>query len=394
MRSLVMYPYPVEFDGQSLQGHYLMKGLKELGMDAMPCSRGDEVSKKLAYENFKPDVAFGVGFWGDTPDLIRHPLKHGITPVPWVNADGWVANYHEDLNKLPLILATSKWVKATYVRDGVRPDNIKVAHIGIDTSVFYPKEKYDSGVRDIRHSLGIEDDELMLLTVGGDVTSKGAQEILNALGKIKDKLPKWKYVCKIWPSVSTRVWGKMERALIEKYGFENNVVYTQGEFHQEKMALLLNACDIYCAPSRLEGFGMLQVEAQACGKPVISINVGGPADTIAHGKTGFLADVAYEKKLSSEWVYKRQGFEKRHKIKFPEPKTFDYLANEDQLSEYLELLMTDGRFRIKMGILAEEHAKKNFNYITTSNNIANLVKKHVLKQNKPVKSNSPTIKVD
>jgi len=378
MKSLVLYPYPVEHDGQSLQGHYLMKGLRENGEESLPCGRGDIDSKKLAYKKFKPDVVFGVGFWGDTPDLVSHPKKHGLTPVPWLNADGWVANYHKELNELPLILATSNWVKSTYVRDGVKPDNIKVAPIGYDNSIFYPKEKYDSGVRDMRATYDVQEDELMLLTVGGDVTSKGAQEILKALNLIKNKIPKWKYVCKVWPSVSTRIWGKIERSLIEEFGFEDKVVYTQGEFPQEKMALLLNACDVYCAPSRLEGFGMIQVEAQACGKPVISINVGGPADTIVHGKTGFLADVESEVKLSSEWAHKRMGFEKKHKIKFPEPKTFDYKANVSQLAEYLLKLMTNNKLREKMGKAASEHAYKNFNYRKTSRNISNLVEKYVL----------------
>ena len=45
---------------------------------------------------------------------------------------------------------------------------------------------------------------------------------------------------------------------------------------------------------------MIQVEAMACGKPVISINKGGPAETIIHGKTGFLAGVAEEVKLNEE----------------------------------------------------------------------------------------------
>ena len=72
---------------------------------------------------------------------------------------------------------------------------------------------------------------------------------------------------------------------------------------------MLNACDIYAAPSRIEGFGMIQVEAMACGKPVVSINVGGPAETIIHNKTGFLAGVAEEVKLTEEWVYPHMGFE-------------------------------------------------------------------------------------
>ena len=57
------------------------------------------------------------------------------------------------------------------------------------------------------------------------------------------------------------------------------------------MPYILNAADIYAAPSRLEGFGMIQVEAMSCGIPVISINECGPKETIIHNKTGFLAKV-------------------------------------------------------------------------------------------------------
>ncbi|MBU0467080.1 MAG: glycosyltransferase family 4 protein [Nanoarchaeota archaeon] len=271
-------------------------------------------------------------------------------------------------------------MKATYIRDGVKGDNIKVAPIGYDHEIFYPRDKNDKEVKKVRKELRINDDEIMILTAGGDVTSKGAQEILKALNKIKDKIPKWKYVCKIWPSPSARIWWKMERELITIFGFEDKVVYSKKKLSPEKMGLLLNACDIYAAPSRLEGFGMIQLEAQACGKPVVSINTGGPQDTVSHGKTGFLADVNYEVKLNSEWVYPKMGFEKRHKVKFPEPKTFAYRANVNQLADYLLMLMKDNKLREKMGKNAAKHAFNNFNYIVSAKHISNLIKKYVLKQ--------------
>jgi alpha-maltose-1-phosphate synthase len=127
---------------------------------------------------------------------------------------------------------------------------------------------------------------------------------------------------------------------------------------------------------------MIQLEAQACGKPVISIDVGGPRDTIIPNETGFLVDVASEIKLDSEWVTKRQGFQKRHKIEFPEPKTFAYRANIDQLSEALLKLATDKELREKMGEAAAHHAYDTFNYKITAKHIADLVKKYVLKDKK------------
>lgn len=82
-----------------------------------------------------------------------------------------------------------------------------------------------------------------------------------------------------------------EEELIEELGIQDKVIFIEDSFSQEFMAEVINCCDIYAAPSRIEGFGMIQVEAMACGKPVISINVGGPAETIIHNKTGFLARV-------------------------------------------------------------------------------------------------------
>jgi len=65
---------------------------------------------------FEPDVVVGIGYWGHTPQLVLHPQRYGVQPVPWLVADGFIANYQEVLNALPLILVTSNWVKEMYVR--------------------------------------------------------------------------------------------------------------------------------------------------------------------------------------------------------------------------------------------------------------------------------------
>jgi alpha-maltose-1-phosphate synthase len=381
MKALVLYPYPAEPDGQSLQGEYLVKGLKELGHDAMPCDREDNLAKTWAYSYFKPDVVIGVGYWGDAPELIDDPIKHGLTPVPWFNADGWVANYHKSLNKLPLITATSNWVKDTYKRDGVKDEIVQVAHIGFDDSKVFPMEDDDPRRVELRRLLGIKPDEKMILTVGGDVTSKGAQEMMRALAKVDKSFKKWKYVCKVWESYSADNHGKEEDDLIDELEIDREkIIYLCGKYPPEFLGILLNACDVYAAPSRLEGFGMIQMEAQACGKPVVSINVGGPKDTIVNNKTGFLVDIAQEIKLDREWAYPWMGFEEKKMIKFDKPKTFGYRADIDQLAECTLKLLTDDKLRNKMGKAAEKHAMKNFHYKVTAKRMADLIEKYVLKK--------------
>lgn len=376
---LVLYPYPVEPDGLSLQGDYLVRGLRELGVEVMPCGRGDDLQKLWAYKSFKPDVAIGVGYWGNIPELTISPLNHGIKAVPWFNADGWVANYHHILNSLPLIVANSEWVKQTYIRDGVKGNNIHVCPIGFDPEIFYRREKNDPKIRELRHMLGIDDHEVMILTAGGDVTSKGAQEMLRALAQIDKDFPNWKYVLKTYDSFSAEDHGAEEDQLISELGIDRNkIVYLTGAYPPEFMATLISACDIYAGPSRLEGFGMIQMEAQACGRPVISINVGGPRDTIVHNKTGFLVDVAYEIKLKSEWAYPWMGFEEKHRIEFPIPKTFAYRADVDQLAECTLKLMRDPNLREEMGKAAAENALEKFHYKVVAQRMLDLINKHVL----------------
>ncbi len=378
MKILVLYPHPVEPDGVSLQGHYLIKGLRELGVEVMPCDRGNSLEKLYVYKSFKPDVVIGLGFWGDTPEIVHSPINHGLKVVPWFNADGWVANYHHTLNDLPLLVATSNWVKQTYMRDGLKGDNIQVCHIGYDPETFHPTNDSES-IKKLRGLLGIQDDEKMIFTAGGDVTSKGAQEMFKAIAKLNDEFPNWKYVLKTNESFSADDHGHEEEDLIEELGLDKSrIIYLQGKYSPEFMASLLNACDIYAAPSRLEGFGMIQVEAMACGKPVISINVGGPKDTIVHEKTGFLVDVETEIKLPSEWAYDWMGFEDKHKIVFDKPKTFAYRANIDQLAEYTLKLLKDDSLREQMGKDAAEHALNNFHYRVTAQRMLNLINEHVL----------------
>ncbi len=146
---------------------------------------------------------------------------------------------------------------------------------------------------------------------------------------------------------------------------------------REFMPLLLNACDVYAAPSRLEGYGMIQVEAMACGKPIISINEMGPKETIIHGKTGFLANVASTVDLTEEWVSVGMGFEENRKIPFDKPKTFAYRANVDELADYLLKLLTSYELREKMGKAAREHAVEKFEYHKVAKQISDKIRERL-----------------
>jgi glycosyltransferase involved in cell wall biosynthesis len=362
MKVLVLYDYPPSPGGLATQGDLLYKGLLEMGIDARPAHFESAQEKEWYYRWFEPDVVVGVGYWGHTPQLVLHPQRYGVQPVPWLVADGFIANYQEVLNALPLILVTSNWVKEMYVRDGINAEKIEVLPVGCDTNSFIPFSKDDPKIRAVREALGISPDQLMILTVGGDAASKGAQEVMQALALIDSKAPDWKYVCKVWPQPRTKNQNLADLELATQLGIEKNVTYATNTISRNFMPYLIGACDIYAAPSRLEGFGMPQIEAGACEKPIISLKAMGMLDTLIHKKTALLARVARKITVNEVILGDESGFEEQHKMIFNMPRTVDYRANVQDIAKYLLVLMQDANLREKMGKAGRERVVANFDY--------------------------------
>jgi len=362
MKVLVMYDYPPSPGGLATQGDLLYRGLLEMGVDVHAVNYESAQEKEWYYRWFKPDVAVGVGYWGYTPNLILHPQKFGVQPVPWLVADGYIANYQDVLNALPLILVTSNWVKEMYVRDGISGDKIVVLPVGCDTDTFTPYSKEDPKILAVRKALGITPEQLMILTVGGDAASKGGEEVMQALAIINKKVPDWKYVCKVWPQQRTNDQSLIDLKLAKDLGIDKHIIFETNTISRNFMPYLVGACDIYAAPSRLEGFGMPQVEAGACGKPVIGIKAMGMLDTLIHGETAFLAEIARKITLDEVILGDESGFEDKHRVKFTVPRTVDYRANVHDIANYLMTLMTDPDLREKMGKAARKHVVEKFDY--------------------------------
>jgi glycosyltransferase involved in cell wall biosynthesis len=362
MKVLVLYDFPPSPGGLATQGDLLYRGLQELGVDVHAAHFESAQEKEWYYRWFEPEVVVGVGYWGHTTHLVLHPQRYGVQPVPWLVADGYIGSFHEVLNALPLILVTSNWVKEMYIRDGIRGDRIEVLPVGCDTDAFIHRDSSDPKIATVREALGVAPDQIMILTIGGDAASKGAQEVMQALALIDTKAPDWKYVCKVWPQPRTERQNYDDLHLAAQLGIEKNVTYTTNLISRNFMPYLIGACDIYAAPSRLEGFGMPQVEAGACEKPVIGIKAMGPLDTLVHGETAFLANIAQEVVIRETIIDEENGMEKKHRVVFDSPRTVDYRASIHDIADYLLQLMSNKELRIKMGKAARERVVQKFDY--------------------------------
>jgi glycosyltransferase involved in cell wall biosynthesis len=248
-----------------------------------------------------------------------------------------------------------------------------VLPVGCDTGAFVPRERNDPKVLAIRESLGVADDQIMILTVGGDATSKGAQEVMQALALIDQEAPDWKYVCKVWPQPRTMSQNLVDLQLAHHLGIDKNVVYTANIVSRNFMPYLLAACDIYAAPSRLEGFGMIQVEANACGKPVIAIDAMAFHDTMVHGETALLASVAQEIKISETVLGPDHGFDEPRRITLPFLRTADYRASVPDIAEHLLRLMRDPAMRQRMGEAGRKRVVELFDYRKVAKRFVELI---------------------
>ena len=119
---------------------------------------------------------------------------------------------------------------------------------------------------------------------------------------------------------------------------------------------------------------MTQVEAGACGKPVIGIKAMGMLDTLVHGQTAFLAEVAEQVRVTeTETLREEEGYEHAHRVVFGRPKTVDYRANVHEIAEYLLRLMKDENLRQRMGESARKRVVERYDYRVVAKSFLQIV---------------------
>jgi len=128
------------------------------------------------------------------------------------------------------------------------------------------------------------DGKINILFVGRLEKRKGLEYLIRACGILQDRYPNFRLII-VGPG--TRLRPGYER-LTEELGL-NNVVFT-GRATDNELAEYYRTADIFCAPATHgESFGIVLLEAMACGKPVVASNIPGYASVAHHGSDALLA---------------------------------------------------------------------------------------------------------
>lgn len=219
--------------------------------------------------------------WMQRPYVI---YAHGNEILDAMQAD-W-DGHRRAIRSADCVLANSRFTAGLVRQAGVESERIEIVHPGCDVARFQPA----SVSNDFRKTiLGAHAKSKVLLSVGRLVARKGQDMMIRALPQVLKKIPDVYYLI-----VGSGPAKPMLDQLVVSLGLQNNALFLENVGPAE-LPGIYGLCDVFVMPSRadldacdVEGFGMVYLEANACGKPVVAGKSGGIADAVVDGETGLL----------------------------------------------------------------------------------------------------------
>ncbi len=184
------------------------------------------------------------------------------------------------------VLANSRFTVELLKQAGVSSARIELVHPGCDIERFHAAPVLTDTRRSI---LGSHASKQVILTVGRLVPRKGHDLMIRALPLVLKRHPDTVYLI-----VGSGPAKPMLEQLADEMGVRDSVLIRENVADAD-LPTVYNLCDVFVMPSRevlgscdVEGFGIVFLEANACGKPVVAGRSGGIADAVVDGETGLL----------------------------------------------------------------------------------------------------------
>ncbi|MEE9132788.1 MAG: glycosyltransferase [Gemmatimonadota bacterium] len=226
----------------------------------------------LLHAHFGPDALAALPI----TDRLGIPLVitfHGFDITKSYSRSRYVRLRPRIFAKAALILAVSRFIRDQLIARSCPPEKIVIHYIGIDVDQFSPAPDLERQPR--------------VLFVGRLVPKKGLEYLIRAMARIQDRHTDADLVV-----VGD---GPLLRELKRRAGSELRRFRFLGRRSPAQVRALLNSAQVFCVPSVVtssgdaEGLGMVFLEAQAMGLPVVSFASGGIPDAVVDGVTGLLA---------------------------------------------------------------------------------------------------------
>jgi glycosyltransferase involved in cell wall biosynthesis len=233
---------------------------------------------------------------------------HRLTGIPyWVVVHGIDVWDLKDPIKQKALQAAAKILSvSTYTRDrllkeqDLNPQLISLLPVTFDPSRF----EIASKPKHLLERYGLTPEQPIILTVARLSTSegyKGYDQVIRALPQIRQQIPNVHYLIVGKGDDRPRI-----EELIKNLNLQESVTLT-GFIPDEELVLHYNLCDVFAMPSKGEGFGIVYLEALACGKPTLGGNQDGAIDALCHGEMGALVNPDDIEEIAQTLVQILQG---------------------------------------------------------------------------------------
>lgn len=194
------------------------------------------------------------------------------------------------LNNAEWIVPNSHFTRDEFLALDLPPEKFRIITPGVDTNIFKPAEKDPALIG--KYDLS---GKKVLLTVARLDERKGHDVVIRAVADLASQFPKLVYLIVGRGREETRL-----RQLSKDLSVADRVIFC-GYVDDLELPKFYNLCDIFILLNRqtsadprlrgdYEGFGIVFLEASACGKPVIAGNFGGVASAVEHDRSGFITD--------------------------------------------------------------------------------------------------------
>ena len=189
------------------------------------------------------------------------------------------------------VIAVSAGMRADILRcyPDIDPARVQVVHNGIDLSGWRRPEGDDIGTAaDVVRRLGIDADRPAVVFVGRITRQKGLPYLLRAV----EQLPAEVQIVLCagapdTPEIAAEVSGLVEELRRQRDG----VVWIEQMLPRPELVAVLSACTVFVCPSVYEPLGIVNLEAMACGLPVVGTATGGIPEVVDDGVTGLLVPI-------------------------------------------------------------------------------------------------------
>lgn len=183
------------------------------------------------------------------------------------------------------VVANSEHTSNTLLSMGITPTRVVVIHPGVDVSAFRPGLE----VSGLRESLGIALGDKMVFSVGRLSRRKGFDQVIRAVVELRSEHLPVHYAIAGIGEDADYLHGLIRECQLQ------GVVHMLGAVDARDLPRWMNACDVFAMPNREingdnEGFGMVFIEAAACGKPSLAGEAGGTGSAVLNEITGLRVD--------------------------------------------------------------------------------------------------------